>query len=127
MYVYVAIALAAALLAGAGTWRVQDWRYAAREAERLQAQREQERNDRRVVDQAAVGHEQDKAQIRTEFITITQTVERIVREPFYAAADAPACLDDDGLQQLRTAIGAASAASQPARAVPGPRPAGGRQ
>jgi hypothetical protein len=116
------VALVSAMAAGLGTWRVQDWRYAAKEKERLEQQAEARRIAAKVIDGAATGHEADKAQIRTEFITITKEVERVIQAPHYAA-DAPACLDADGLRELAVAIGAAPAASQPAPAVPRSRPA----
>jgi hypothetical protein len=74
------------------------------------------------IDVAATGHERDKAQIRTEFLTITQEVERVVQKPFYRDE----CFDDDGLQQLRAAAGGAASAGEPARAVPGLAGAGER-
>lgn len=39
LYTYVATGLVAAALAAGGTWRVQDWRYGAKEAQRLEAER----------------------------------------------------------------------------------------
>lgn len=119
IYTHLAAAAIAALVAGSGAWKVQDWRYAAKENDRL----EQEAKERGIrlqrVDTAASSHEKDKGEIRTEFITITETVERIVREPFYAA-DAPACLDADGLRQLSDATGNPDPASKPAGTVPRP-------
>lgn len=116
----VAIALAAGFAGAVGAWRVQAWRYAAIERDRLEAQREKERNDRRAVDTAAVAFETDRVRIRTKYVTVTQTVERIIREPFYAAPDAPLCFDDSGMRALRDAIGAAVPAGEPALAVPRP-------
>lgn len=43
MYTYVATALIAALVAGAGAWQTQNWRYAAKEKERVDAQAETDR------------------------------------------------------------------------------------
>lgn len=40
LYTYVAAALVAAALAGAGTWRLQEWRWGAKEAQRLDAERQ---------------------------------------------------------------------------------------
>jgi hypothetical protein len=116
LYILIAVLLAGLAAGGGGAWKVQDWRYGAKERERLDAIERDRRFAEKRVDTAATGHESDKAQIRTEFITITETVERIVREPFYAPG-APACLDPDGMRQLRSAIAPASAASQPAPAV----------
>lgn len=42
LYTYAATALVAAALASAGTWRVQEWRWGAREAQRLQADQQAE-------------------------------------------------------------------------------------
>lgn len=120
IYAHAAAALIAAAVAAAGAWQVQEWRYGAKEAERLEEAARDRMRAEKNIDAAAVGNEKDKARIRTEFITITETVERIVREPFYVAADAPACLDAAGLHELATAIGAAPAASQPARTLSRP-------
>jgi hypothetical protein len=119
IYTHLAALLLGAAVAGAGAWKVQGWRFDAVEKERFEAQAEARRIDAKVIDTAAVGHEADKREIRTEFITITEKVERIVREPFYAA-DGPACLDIGGLRELADAIAPRAAASEPARAVPGP-------
>lgn len=43
MYTYVATALIAALLAGAGAWQTQNWRFAAKEKDRVEAQAETDR------------------------------------------------------------------------------------
>ena len=95
-------------------------------AEQQQAARERGAQIQRI-DRAATAHEGDKAQIRTEFLTITQEVERVVEKPIYrdrdpAQPDAGRCLDDDGLRLVRAAVGAAPAPSQPAPALPSPQP-----
>lgn len=92
-------------------------------AEQQQAARERGAQIQRI-DRAATAHEGDKAQIRTEFLTITQEVERVVEQPIYrdrdpARPDAGLCLDDDGLRLVRAATGAPS---QPAPALPSPQP-----
>lgn len=66
-------------------------------------------------DKAAAGHEADKVQIRTEFLTITQEVERVVEKPVYRDV----CFDDDGLRLIRAALGRGAAASEPASTLPG--------
>jgi hypothetical protein len=113
---YAIVALVAALASGAGVWKVQAWRYDSRELQRQEAQHEKERMDRRSVDMAASVHEADKRQIETQFKTITKEVERVVEKPVYRNV----CFDDDGLRALSAAIRPADAASEPARAVPGP-------
>ena len=84
-------------------------------AEQQSAIKEQARRIDKI-DVAAVGHESDKAQIRTEFKTITKEVDRVVEKISYRHI----CFDDDGLRAVRAAIGTASTASQPAPALPGP-------
>lgn len=116
LYIMAAIALASAF----GSWQVQEWRYGAKEAARLEQAREDRARAEKTIDTAATGHEADKVQIRTEFITITQEVERVIEKPFYVASEQ--CLDADGLRTLNAAIGAASPASQPARGVPAVKP-----
>lgn len=118
MHLYIVAALIA--LSGFGVWKVQEWRHAAIDKERIEAAAEKARFDRRAVDAAATGHEKDKRDIRAAVRPVTKEVERIAREePFYAPA-APACLDDAGLRQLEAAItGPAPVASQPAGAVRG--------
>jgi hypothetical protein len=115
IYTHAAVALIAAAAASFGAWQVQSWRYGAREAERLEAQREATRFNTKAADTASASHEADRVEIRTEFVTITQEVERVVEKPVYRNV----CIDADGLRQLERAIGGpARAASEPAPAVP---------
>ena len=67
------------------------------------------------IDQAATGLEADKAQIRTQFRTITKEVDRVVEKPVYRNV----CFDDDGLRLIRAAIDPTTPAGQLAPAVPG--------
>lgn len=120
MFAYVVTALVAALLACSGAWKVQDWRYAAKEAERLEAAREATRMNERAADGASVSFEVAREKIRTEFVVVTSEVEKIVEKPIYRNV----CLDDDGLRALSAAIGHKPSASEPAPAVS--RPAGSR-
>lgn len=73
----------------------------------------QKTNER--IDQAAVGHESDKVQIRTQIKTIIKEVERVVEKPIYRDT---VCFDDDGLRLIRAALGPAASASEPAPALP---------
>lgn len=114
LYTGMAAALLSAALAATGAWRVQEWRYAAREAERLEAAQETERLRARVADRAAQGAEADRASINTEFQTIYSEVEKIVEIPVYRNV----CFDAAGMRALTNALGAGAAASEPAPAVP---------
>jgi len=113
MYVYIAIAIIAAALSGAGTWRVQDWRYGAKEKDRLEAVARDRMRAEKTNDTAAVGHEGDKVRIRKVFVPINQEVERVVEKPIYRDI----CFDDDGLRLIATAILATTTTSQPAGTV----------
>ena len=68
------------------------------------------------IDAAAVGHEADKAKIRTEFLTITEEVERVVEKPVYRNI----CFNADGLRLIAAATGRSEGAGEPAPALPGP-------
>lgn len=114
IWTYVAAAVLAAMLAFAGAWQTQEWRYGAKEAQRLEALAEAKRMNERAADAGATSHESDKAAIRTEFRTITKEVRRVVEKPIYRSV----CLDADGLRILERAISGQPAASQPAPAVP---------
>lgn len=123
IWTHVAAALLAGLLAFAGAWQTQEWRYQAKEAQRLEALAEAKRMNELTADAGASGHESDKAAIKTEFRTITREVRRVVEKPIYRNV----CLDDDGLRILERAISGKPAAGQPAPAlpkdpVPGQRP-----
>lgn len=127
MYIYLAIALLSAALSGAGAWKVQEWRHGAKEADRLAQMREDRSRREKTIDNSAVAHEKDKTRIKTEFVTITESVEKIIKEPFYVAipgASGPtdtACLDAGGLRLIAQAIaGTADPAGKPAPALPRP-------
>lgn len=115
LYVIAFIAIVSAF----GSWKVQDWRYGAKEADRLEAVARDRMRAEKNIDVAAVGHEADKREISTEFVIITEKVEHALQTDFYAAGQ-PGCLDDAGLRALTDAAGPAPAAGEPARAVPGP-------
>lgn len=116
IWTHVAAMIVGAGLAFAGAWTVQDWRYGAREAERLQLIGEYARRNERAADQGAAGHEADRARIRTEFITITKEAERVILEkPVYRNV----CLDDDGLRILARIIDGQSSTGESAPTVPG--------
>lgn len=113
MYAYVAVALIAAFLSGAGTWRVQDWRYGAKEAARLEAVARDRMRSEKNIDTAAVGHEGDKVRIRKVFEIVNQEVERVIEKPVYRDL----CFDDAGLHLVATALLSTPTTSQPAGAV----------
>lgn len=119
IYTYLATAVIAALMASAGTWKVQSWRFDSMEKERLESIERDRRFAEKRVDVSAEGHEKDKARIQSDFAPITKEVERVVEKPVYRNV----CLDDDGLRVLSRAIAGPPAASEPAPAVPRSEPA----
>lgn len=98
---------------GAG-WTVQGWRRDSADKERAEAAQELQRESRRGANTASAGHEKDRESIRTEFITIKETVEKIVEKPVYRNV----CFDDDGMRALRAAVGTRPAASEPGATLP---------
>lgn len=73
LWTYVAVGLAAAAVASAGTWRVQEWRYGAKEAQRLEDERLAEearqtdaKQQRQFNDTAAGRHAAKLATLNTQ-------------------------------------------------------------
>lgn len=91
---YVVTALVAAIMASIGVWNVQNWRYAAKDADRIEQVQEKSRMDRLAANNASKGHETDKAKVTTEFITITERVDHVIEKPSYRLD----CFDADGLR-----------------------------
>lgn len=114
MWHYVGVAVLAGALGLAGGWRVQSWRWAAADAERIAAQAESDRLAREAADRVAVGFEAKREAIRVEQRVITREVDRVVEVPLYRNV----CLDDAGLRVVAAAAGAASSAGEPGPAVP---------
>lgn len=117
LWVWAAVCAVAFAAGGTTAWKVQDWHYGAKEADRLQLVAEQAKKNEHRADAGSAGHETDKAGLKTQFITITKEAERVILEkPVYRNV----CLDADGLRILATAISGQPATGEPAAAVPGP-------
>lgn len=82
-------------------------------AQHAQAKSTARRLDR--IDAAAAGLAMDKAKIRTQFVTITKEVDRLVQDPHYASL----CFDDAGLRLANAAITPPAPTGQPTPALPG--------
>lgn len=104
VYVYVAIAIAAAIASGTAVWNVQNWRFDSQRLASAEQVREVEKFRRQAANKGATAHEADKVRIRTEFVPITKEVEKIVERPVYKNI----CLDADGLAVLQQAISSAN-------------------
>ena len=97
----MAIALAALAMAFLGGWVVHGWQFDAQAKEALEKGIETADKRAVVADTASIGHEADKTKLRTQYVTITETVEKIIEKPIYSNV----CFDADGLRELSAAIG----------------------
>jgi len=116
-YVIVGAVLAAGVGGAVGAWQVQNWRYGAKEADRLERERETAVLRGKAANKAATGFEQDKVRIQTEFVTIEKEVERVVNQVEYRDR---ACLDPSGLRSLQDAIRLTGNPGEPGNALPTP-------
>ena len=105
--------LAAAVGAG-GAWKVQAWRWAAADAERLQAEQRDALRRQEAAFGAAERFERDRQVSRTQIQTVTVEVPRVVERPVYRAE----CWDADGLRLITQAIGAPVDPAEPDGSVP---------
>jgi len=95
----IAFGLLAFVCFSAG-WKVNGWRWEAKEAAKLQELAEaQARADKRSYD-ASSGFEKDKRDVEKVFETVRVEVEKIVTRPVYRNI----CIDGDGLRELERAI-----------------------
>lgn len=104
------------MVAGAGTWKLQAWRYDSRELARVEQQRETETMRRKAANSAAGGHEADKTTIRTRFEVITEKVEHEIQTE--RVVYDRTCLADGGLRQLADAARATGYAGEPVHPLP---------
>ena len=121
LYTYAATALVAAALGGAGAWKVQGWRFAAQDAQRLEAQAEATRINEKAASAASTSFETKKASNETRYRTITVEVEKIVDRPVYLQQ----CIDDDGLRLINSQIRREAPPGQPGLKLPRPGAPGG--
>ena len=121
LYTYAATALVAAALGGAGAWKVQGWRCAAQDAQRLEAQAEATRINEKAASAASTSFETKKASNETRYRTITVEVEKIVDRPVYLQQ----CIDDDGLRLINSQIRRETPPGQPGLKLPRPGAPGG--
>ena len=114
LWTHTAAALAGAAIAFGGAYQLQEWRYGAIEAKRLSAAVEAEKARDKASYDAATTFEKRRTHVETKFVTINETVEKIVDRPVYSAT---ACFDADGLRAIRDAA-AETAAPSPSGTVP---------
>lgn len=100
MYVYAATFLVALALGFTSGWKVQAWRWDSDNLAKLEAQRENERVNRRAADAASEGHEKRAADLDQQFRVIYSEVEHTIEKPIYKNV----CFDEDGMKQIKRAI-----------------------
>lgn len=100
-YVFVGAVLTSGIACGVGAWQVQNWRYGALKAAELEQARETSKMLRQAANTASTGHENDKATLKTEFVTIEKEVERVINKIEYRDR---ACFDPDGVRVINEAI-----------------------
>jgi hypothetical protein len=116
---WMLMALIAAGIYAAGTWTGIKWesgQNAIAENARMVNQRATERLRRQNADTAATGHEADKTEILTEFITITERVEHEIEREKLVYRNV--CIAPGGLQQLADAARAAGYTPEPGNPMP---------
>lgn len=113
----IAAAIAATVAFGTA-WTVQGWRYEAKDAERIAAETTVREAVAAQANTAATGHEGDKVKIKTKYVTITETVEKVIENPIYNAT----CFSPDGMRTHSDAVSLTGAASQPSYTLPTPAP-----
>ena len=112
------IAAVVALAVGAGgAWKVQAWRWAAADAERVQQQAEATRMAEKRSGAAGLAYEPSRAAAAVERQIVYQEVERVIDRPVYRDRE---CLDADGVRIVNAASQQPAPASGPDAAVPGP-------
>lgn len=100
MQLTIIAAALAGLLAFGSAWKIQDWRFDSKEKERLEQVQEAKRMREKQVVTASANYEKKKEATRIKYVTITETVEKIVDRPVYKNI----CLDDDGIKLINEGI-----------------------
>ena len=118
MYIYAAILIAGLLSGFTAGWKVQAWRHDSAALAAQEQARETEKMRRQAAGLASANHEQARERVRTEFLTITQTVEKVVRDA--PTVYATVCVNPDGLRQLAEAARATGYPGKPSSAVSAP-------
>jgi hypothetical protein len=116
LYVFAAVFAAGLAVGGGSIWKVQNWRHAANERDRLAAEAQVQRDQSKRIDRAAESYLTAKAAADSKANIIEREVIRYVQNPAHAAE----CIDADGLRILADIAAAENARRSPATAVRGP-------
>jgi len=117
IYTHVAAVLLGLALGGTGAWQVQSWRADRAELKRVEQAKSDFLRREKAAYAPSVAHEQFKEKERVAYVTIIETVERLVERPVYRNI----CLDADGVRAYNAAArGAAGDPGEPGPAVRAP-------
>ncbi|MFZ3141133.1 hypothetical protein [Polaromonas sp.] len=114
------ITLIAAAVFAVGAWQIQNWRFDAKEKQRIEAQLEQRRTDEKAASAASTAFEKDRSNNENRTRTVYVKVDKIIDRPVYRSV----CVDADGLRLLNGAIGRTDDAGEPGSPLPGPAAGG---
>ena len=101
MYQFVIVALISTFLSALGTWKVQEWRYTAKEAQRMEVEKELTKLNSASANMASAKHETTKTLIATKYVAVTETIDNVITKIEYRDR---VCFDDDGLRAHAGAV-----------------------
>ena len=109
-------AVAGAAIAAAAAWQVQDWRFDAKEKQRIEQEAKDLHRMTERAGRASAAFETKRAANEVRYRTVTVTLEKIVERPVYLNQ----CIDDDGLRVLNEQIARAADPGEPRLKLPKP-------
>jgi hypothetical protein len=117
MYPILIAVVISALLSAGGAWKYQEYKFAAKELARVEAEAELQKMNELAAHVASTAHENSKIKIKKEFLVVTSEIENVVTKVEYRDR---ICFDDDGLRAHARAVRVTGAASEPSYGVPTP-------
>lgn len=99
IYTHVAALLVGLAVGGTGAWQVQAWRADSAALKRVEQSKSDFLRREKAAYLPSVAHEQFKEKERVAYVSITETVERLVDRPVYRNI----CLDADGVRAYNAA------------------------
>ena len=96
MYTYLLTVIISVVLTFTSVWKVQEWRYEAKDKARIEAEAEARKFKEKTMSGASVAYETKKEVQRVKYVKVVETVDRIVDRPVYKNV----CIDEDGLKAI---------------------------
>lgn len=116
VYTHAIAAIAGAAFAAAAAWQVQDWRFDAKEKQRIEQEAKDLHRMTERAGRASAAFETKRAANEVRYRTVTVTLEKIVERPVYLSQ----CLDADGLSAINAQIDRSADPGQPRLKLPKP-------